>query len=41
MAKVEEVISGKMKLSRKERRAYGLTEKGTLSVREILKSKIH
>ena len=36
-----EVRSGKMELSRKERwrmdRAYGLTEKGTLSVREFLK----
>ena len=45
LARVEEVRSGKMELSRKERRrmdrAYGLTEKGTLSVREFLKSKIH
>ena len=45
MARVEEVRSGKMELSRKERRrmdrAYGLTEKGTLRVREFLKLKIH
>ena len=45
MSRVEEVRRGKLKLSRKERRrmdrAYGLTEKGTLSVREFLKAKIH
>ena len=45
MSRVEEVRRGKGELSRKERmrmdRAYGLTEKGTLCVREFLKSKIH
>ena len=45
LSRVEEVRRGKLELSRKERmrmdRAYGLTEKGTLSVREFLTSKIH
>ena len=45
LTRVEEVRRGKLELSRKERmrmgRAYGLTEKGTLSVKEFLKSKIH
>ena len=45
LSRVEEVRRGKLVLSRKERmrmdRTYGLTEKGKLSVRLFLKSKIH